>query len=52
MISKITPLGNYTRGVWVDVNLLSKRQMKGLFYDAELIMQRVTIIAETIIAVK
>jgi hypothetical protein len=34
------------------VNLLSKKQMKGLFYGAELIMQRVTIFPETIIVVK
>lgn len=44
-LSKFASIGNYKRGEWEDISLLSRKRMRILFRDAEVIMQRVTIIA-------
>jgi hypothetical protein len=51
-ISKRFAVGYYPKGQWEDINLLWRRQMVSLFPDARVIMQRVTVWPETLIAYK
>ncbi len=54
LITKYVALGNYPKGYWEDINLLSKRQLKYLFPEVEIHKQRVCFLlwAETLIAIK
>ena len=51
-LSKRIALGNYPKGCWENINLLTPWQLQELFLDSYLIAQRVTFMAETLIAIK
>ncbi len=51
LITKIFSMGNYPRGCWEDINLLSASQLKSLFPEAKIIKLRMTIYPETLIAI-
>lgn len=44
-------IGNYKKGEWEDINLLSTTHLKKLFPEASIIKQRVTFLSETLIVI-
>ncbi|MFH0876270.1 MAG: class I SAM-dependent methyltransferase [archaeon] len=52
LITKHFNVGNYKKGEWEDINLLTLIQLKKLFPDSNIIKHRVTLFPETLIAIK
>ena len=52
LLSRHCAIGYYAKGQWEDINLLWRHQFARLFPDACVIMQRVTVWPETMIAYK
>lgn len=50
-LTKRFSIGNYKKGGWEDINLLSTIHLKKLFPEATIIKQRVTFLSETLIAI-
>lgn len=51
-LSNVFPLGNYPKGCWEDINLVSSSGLKKLFPKSKIIRQRISIYPETLIAIK
>jgi 2-polyprenyl-3-methyl-5-hydroxy-6-metoxy-1,4-benzoquinol methylase len=51
-LSNYFTLGNYPKGCWENINLLTPWEMQDIFSDSYLTCQRVTFMAETLIAIK
>jgi len=44
-------IGNYPKGYWEDINLLSSNQLKELFPESKIVKHRITFYPETLIAI-
>ena len=51
ILAKHFSIGNYEKGGWEDINLLSTMQLRKLFPEAIVIKQRVTLLPETLIVI-
>jgi len=50
--SKFANIGNYKKGEWEDINLLTPKKFKKLFPEAELVRHKILLFPETLICVK
>ena len=51
ILANFFSLGNYPKGYWESINLISSSQLKKLFPEATIIKQKVSFLPETLIAI-